>query len=124
MEPGNLQTKIMLFLPPHNEVSLTSPLTLHFHLLFCYTLYLSLSLERVETAFLLAPVLMLHDTYTDNCSYSADICSLCSGFTGIMSRPMRVSKWQKARTFPLFSAPSERAALPFGSGSEPVWLYP
>jgi hypothetical protein len=28
--------KTMLFLPPHNEVSLSSPMTLHFHLLFYY----------------------------------------------------------------------------------------
>jgi hypothetical protein len=26
--------KTMLFLPPHHEASLTSPMTLHFHLLF------------------------------------------------------------------------------------------
>jgi hypothetical protein len=33
---------MMLFLPPHNKVPFTSPMTFHFHQLFCYTSYLSL----------------------------------------------------------------------------------
>jgi hypothetical protein len=39
-EPSN---KTMLFLPPRNKVSLTSPMTFHVHLLFCYAFYLFLS---------------------------------------------------------------------------------
>jgi hypothetical protein len=33
----------MLLLPPHNKVSLTFPITFHFHLLSYYTFYFSLS---------------------------------------------------------------------------------
>jgi hypothetical protein len=39
-EPSN---KTILFLPPHNNMSLTFPRNFHFHLLFCYTFCLSLS---------------------------------------------------------------------------------
>jgi hypothetical protein len=40
-EPSN---KIMLFLPLRNKLSVTPPMTFHFHLPFCYTFCMSLCL--------------------------------------------------------------------------------